>query len=171
MRRLELGAALFSGLLALGHAGRAHALERPASDSGAPATTVTAEAPGAAETDEEDLPEGHPAVENSNPHAHPGKGSGMPGVFDPPEDLEQEDPSLAPGTIAVDLRDPEDKPVAGETVTLGVLLNSIAKGDSRKHIQATTDTQGHVIFSGLETASNIAYRVSSGYQGGSFAAS
>ena len=38
-------------------------------------------------------------------------------------------------------------------------------------MQATTDAHGAVVFSGLETASNIAYRVSSGYQGGSFAAS
>jgi hypothetical protein len=95
----------------------------------------------------------------------------MPGVFQPPEDLEQEDPTLAPGTIKVDLRDPDDHPVTGEMVTLGVLINSIAKGDSRKHFQETTDAQGSVTFSGLETASNIAYRVSSGYRGGAFAAS
>jgi hypothetical protein len=35
----------------------------------------------------------------------------------------------------------------------------------------TTDARGQAVFSSLEMASNIAYRVSSGYQGGSFAAS
>ncbi len=95
----------------------------------------------------------------------------MPGVFEPPPDVEKEDPTLAPGTIAVELRDPDDRPVSNESVTLGILINSIAKGDSRKHLQGTTDARGAVVFSGLETISNIAYRVSSGYRGGSFAAS
>jgi hypothetical protein len=170
MRRIERGVGVLAGLVALALAANAHALERPATDGGSKENA--AEAPPPAGTDEDDeLPEGHPAVEESNPHAHAGKGSGMPGVFEPPEDVEQEDPALAPGTIEVDLRDPDNKPVAGELVTLGVLVNSIAKGDSRKHVQATTDARGHAEFAGLETASNIAYRVSSGYQGGSFAAS
>jgi hypothetical protein len=91
-------------------------------------------------------------------------------MFVPPEDEEREDPSLAPGTIAVDLRDADGGPVAHEQITLGVLVNSVAKGESRKHLQAETDAQGRAVFSGLETASNIAYRVSAGYQGGLFAA-
>jgi hypothetical protein len=94
----------------------------------------------------------------------------MPGVFQPPEDSETEDATLPPGSIAVDLRDADDKPVAGETITLGILINSIAKGDSRKHLQSGTDDLGRAVFPGLETASNVAYRVSSGYRGGSFAA-
>ncbi len=105
-----------------------------------------------------------------DPHGHARGGSGMPGVFDPPQDVEEADPSLAPGTIAVDIRDADDGPVAGETITLGILINSIAKGDSRKHLQATTDDRGRATFAGLEIASNIAYRVSSGFQGGAFAA-
>jgi hypothetical protein len=117
------------------------------------------------------LPEGHPAVGGGNPHAHAGSGNGMPGVFDPPEDVEKEDPTLPAGTIAVEIRDADDHPLPGESVTLGMLINSIAKGDSRKHFQATTDSRGQATFSNLETASNIAYRVSSGYQGGAFAAS
>src|SRR5580704_14247236 len=134
-----------------------------ARDGGSAAPSATATAPPLADTDEDTLPEGHPAVEEGNPHAHAGKVNGMPGVFEPPEDQEKEDPTLAPGTIAVELRDPDDHPVADEVVTLGVLINSVAKGDTRKHEQATTDAHGAVVFSGLETASNIAYRVSSGY--------
>jgi hypothetical protein len=101
-------------------------------------------------------------------HAHSGSADGD--FFQPPEDVEQEDATLAPGTIAVDLRDADDLPVASELVTLGALINSIAKGDSRKHFQMSTDEHGRAVFSGLQMASNIAYRVSSGYQGGSFAA-
>jgi hypothetical protein len=100
---------------------------------------------------------------------HAGRGT-VQDIFQPPEDMEQEDPALPPGTIVVDLRDADEGPVSGELVTLGALVNSIAKGDTRKHFQATTDERGRAVFASLETASNIAYRVSSGYQGGSFAA-
>jgi hypothetical protein len=123
-----------------------------------------------AQQDEEEMPPGHPSADPSNPHGGAAQGGGLPGVFTPPEDTEQEDPLLPPGTIVVDLRDADDKPVAGEMVTLGILVNSIAKGDSRNHLQQTTDPAGRVRFAGLETASNIAYRVSVGYQGGAFAA-
>jgi hypothetical protein len=92
-------------------------------------------------------------------------------MFQPPEDTEVPDATLAPGTIIVDLRDADDRPIRGETVTLGMLINSIAKGDSRKHQQIVTDDSGRGVFAGLDTASNIAYRVSCGYQGGAFAAS
>jgi hypothetical protein len=117
------------------------------------------------------MPSGHPPVDDSNPHARAGNSEAMPGVFQPPEDTEAPDPTLPPGTIVVELRDADDHPVPNETVTLGAMTNSIAKGDSRKHFQQTTDAGGRTTFSGLQTASNVAYRVSSGYQGGSFAAS
>lgn len=110
------------------------------------------------------------AQSDGDPHASAHGGGGMDGVFDPPEDVEQADPNLATGTIAVDILDADGHPVPNETITLGILINSIAKGDSRKHLQATTDGRGRAVFTGLETASNIAYRVSSGFQGGAFAA-
>jgi hypothetical protein len=122
-----------------------------------------------AQTDDA-LPAGHPSVES--PHAHAAAGGGqIPGVFTPPEDTEEPDAALPPGTIAVDLRDADDAAVPHEPITLGILVNSIAQGESRKRLQAETDDRGRAVFSGLETASNIAYRVSAGYQGGSFAAS
>jgi hypothetical protein len=126
--------------------------------------------PGIARGQEGPMPAGHPPVGGDNPHAHGGGESSMPGVFEAPPDAETPDPSLPPGTIEVDLRDADDKPVPRETVTLGVLINSIAKGDTRQHLQRTTDDQGRVVFSNLELASNIAYRVSCGYQGGLYAA-
>jgi hypothetical protein len=131
-------------------------------------------APPLSDAQEQEMPEGHPDVGDdaaeTNPHAHAGKGNGMAGVFDPPPDTEDEDPALAPGTIVVELRDADNRPVPDEVVTLGILINSVAKGDSRKHQQATTDARGITSFSGLDTALNTAYRVSSGYRGGSFAA-
>ena len=125
------------------------------------------------EPGEDTMPPGHPQVGDDSPHAGGGGtgGGAIPGMFNPPEDTEQAMPGVPPGTIVVDLRDADDKPVAGEVITLGMMINSVAKGDSRKHVQSTTDGTGRVTFSGLDTASNVAYRVSSGYQGGAFAAS
>jgi hypothetical protein len=160
-----------------------HASAAPAQDAGPRAQDAgpsardggarpsAAPASSAASDDDGALPVGHPPVDDANPHARAGAASGgMPGTFEPPEDVEQPDPTLPPGTIVVDLHDGDDKPVPNEMLTLGVLINSIAKGDSRKHLQATTDEHGRAVFSGLELAGNIAYRVSAGYQGGAFAA-
>ena len=174
MRRkaLFLATAIASGALG-GRAfaqGGGHGSAAPRA-SGAPVTTTAAASADPESPDEEELPAGHPAVGDSEPHAGAHGSSAMPGMFQPPEDSEQPDPTLPPGSIAVELRDADDKPVVNETITLGVLINSIAKGDSRQHQQATTNDRGHVVFSGLEMASNIAYRISCGYQGGAFAAS
>jgi hypothetical protein len=141
-----------------------------ASASTAPGTSAaaSASAPAAATG----LPAGHPPMGGGDDNPHRGaRGEGMPpGMFEPPEDTEQEDPTLPPGTVAVDVRDADDKPMPGEMVTLGILVNSVAKGDSRRHEQATSDAAGRVVFSGLELASNIAYRISVVHAGGQFAA-
>lgn len=126
---------------------------------------------GAQDVGDTDLPAGHPTVEapkTRSPAKGPRAGTD---IFEPPEDVERADPTLPPGTIAVELRDGDDNPIAGEGITLGILINSIAKGDSRKHLSATTDDRGTATFSGMETESNIAYRVSSTHQGGLFSAS
>jgi len=137
----------------------------------APATRAQAQAAGdvAVGSDGDpnaSLPAGHPSVGGSGS----GHGASASDVFQPPADVEQLDPGLQRGSIAVELHDGDDKPVAGETVDLGILINSIAKGDTHKHMTAVTDALGRAGFSGLETLSNIAYRVTCGFQGGSFAA-
>src|SRR5258708_20957033 len=86
--------------------------------------------------------QGGGAIEGSNPHGRAAGGDGTSGVFQPPEDTEQADATMAPGSIAVDLRDADDRPIVREVVTLGVLTNSIAKGDSRRHVQMPTDERG-----------------------------
>ncbi len=122
--------------LALGASPQAHAKAdagapsaRTASPSASAAASAGAEKAAPPIAEDSELPEGHPALDEGNPHAHAGKANGMAGVFEPPEDLEQEDPTLPPGTIKVDLRDPDDHPLPDEMLTLGVLINSVAKGD------------------------------------------
>lgn len=152
---------------ALGQAKPASSVKPPASASSSASPQASASASA--------LPPGHPAVggdgedDERAPAAAHGHG-GVPGAFQPPEDTEGEDPSLPPGTIAVELRDADDKPIANEGVTLGILVQSIAKGESRTHKLQQTDTTGRAVFGQLETGSGFAYRVTVPKDGATFAA-
>ncbi len=115
------------------------------------------------------LPAGHPSLDDA-PSGDPNPHAKVSGIFDPPPDTEVDDPTLPPSTIAVDLRDADDKPVAGEAVTLGIIRQSVAKGDSRQHRAATSDSTGRVIFSELDPAGATAFRVSVVRDGATFAA-
>jgi hypothetical protein len=116
-----------------------------------------------AEDDGEEMPAGHPGAQPGSAHS-----GGIPGMFQPPPDTNEEDPRLAPGTIAITILDPDNAPLENTSVTLGILHNSVAKGESREHKLATTDKGGAVSFTGLEHASGIAYRVSVVKDGGTF---
>lgn len=120
------------------------------------------------------MPTGHPSVDDDdgagnphgaggNPHGaggNPhGKGDPGSGMWEPPEDGAIEDAKIAPGSIEVLLSDVDSKPRAKTEVTLGIIVNSVAKGESRRRVTATTDESGVARFSGLETGSGVAYRV------------
>jgi hypothetical protein len=92
------------------------------------------------------------------------------GMFRPPDDSPVEDTTLGPGTIAVDLRDADDKPLVGEPVTLGILVQSVAKGEARSHRAQSTDDAGRATFGQLDTGTGVAYRVSVVREGATFAA-
>jgi hypothetical protein len=88
----------------------------------------------------------------ANPHG------GDPEIFQPPADGAQEDPSLPVGTLDVWIADGSNRPMANTPVTLGVVYNSVAKGESRKRLFATTNERGIARFEHLETGSAVAYR-------------
>lgn len=115
--------------------------------------------------DDQGLPAGHPQI--GEPQQ---KKTGIPGMFEPPQDSVQEDGSLPPGSILVEVRDADDKPVPHEAVALGILLQSVAKGDTRKHLATVTDESGRAVFPGADTGSGPSYRVSVTEDGGQFAA-
>ncbi len=98
----------------------------------------------------------HDEESADNPHAHAAHGAGD--MFQVPEDKSVPDPQLPVGTLEVHVVDPAEKPVAGATVTLGILNNSVAKGESRKRVTFTADANGIVRATGLETGSTVAYR-------------
>jgi hypothetical protein len=97
--------------------------------------------------------------DEASPHAHgAAKQGGRPDMFQPPEDGVSDDPSLPVGTLDMQIADPDGKPIPGATVTLGILNNSIAKGESRKRVVATANDHGVARFEHLETSSTFAYR-------------
>jgi hypothetical protein len=113
----------------------------------------------------EDLPPDHPHVAHGQAAQE-----GVPGMFTPPEDTEREDASLPVGSISVELRDPDDRPLAGQQVDVGEVVQSVAKGESRKHFSGISDAAGLASFSGLDTGSGFAFRVTAPKDGASFAA-
>ncbi|WP_394844616.1 carboxypeptidase-like regulatory domain-containing protein [Pendulispora brunnea] len=179
-------------------AGMAHAqapkpaapiIPKPA-DAGAPDARASSDAgrrdaapdhPGPVRGDEQ-LPPGHPAAlrdddpdgDGDDPHdphgannPHQGQGNGM---FRAPQDIVDDDSALPPGTIAVQILDPENKPLPNVDVTLGILQQSVAKGDARRHVNQITNAEGAVRFDSLETGSGVAYRVTVPREGAVFAA-
>ncbi len=98
------------------------------------------------------LPAGHPHVGPTQPN--------KPQFFQAPPDTTEEDASLPAGTIRVELRDARNNVIPNHTIELGVIQQSIAKGDSRKHLSATTDAGGFATWSALDNGAGFAYRVS-----------
>lgn len=126
-----------------------------AGDAGAPAAKVERSGPSTARasTDPSDN------TEEADPHGHGAGGhGGSDGVFQAPPDSSQDDPSLPAGTLEIHIVDPEGKPLAGTAVTLGVLYNSVAKGESRKRLSVTANAEGVARVEHLETGSSVAYR-------------
>jgi hypothetical protein len=70
-----------------------------------------------------------------------------------------EDPKLPPGTIVAQVLDADGKPLAGAEVTLGVMSNSVARGESRTRRANKADGDGAAKFDALDTGSGAAYRV------------
>jgi hypothetical protein len=114
------------------------------------------------------LPPGHPTTEPTDPdeqadelppgHPRPGPRA-APAKEQLPEDTSDVDDKLPPGTIVVEIRDPADRPVPRAEVTLGILQQSVAKGESRRHVGKQADDLGTVSFDALEFGGGVAYRV------------
>lgn len=120
------------------------------------------------------LPPGHPPLEQQDdlPPGHPpagGAGARRPGF--PRQSEARPDPSQPRGTIVIEVKNGvDDTPMAGIDVIMGTVAQSVAKGDTRKRDTARTDEKGLVKFSNLATASNTSYRISTVYQGATYAA-
>lgn len=116
------------------------------------------------------LPEGHPPLEahdhdhddESLPPGHPPtEGRPSPGPLAAiPQSGSNVDPQLPPGTIVVEVLDGDGKPLPGADITLGILEQSVSKGESRRRVMGKADENGIARFEGLQTGSGVSYRVS-----------
>jgi hypothetical protein len=121
------------------------------------------------EDEDEPLPPGHPAMPSGHPDTAQGNAKN-PAMFEPPPDTETEDPNLPRGTLLVELRDASNAPLPNADLTIGIIHQSVAKGESREHKALTTDEHGVARLDGLEIGSGIAYRVSVVRDAATFAA-
>jgi hypothetical protein len=108
--------------------------------------------------DEEGDPHG------GDPHAHAGHNDN-----EPLPDTSVEDPSLPAGTVTVDMLDANDKPLPKAQIVIGVVRNSVQKGESREKILKQADDNGRLRLENLETGTGIAYRITSPKDGATFA--
>jgi hypothetical protein len=117
------------------------------------------------------MPAGHPMVADDGEGEESPRGGGGPtggphggggpvggGQGDAPEDGAMEDPSVPVGSVEIHIADPSGKPLGKTEVTVGIIYNSVAKGESRKRVSAVTDDIGTVRFKDLDTGSGVAYR-------------
>ena len=147
---------------AAGDAGRASASSAaPSASSAAPSASA---ARAASPPDEE-------PHDDSSPHgAHDHAGGGAPpGVFQPPPDTAEPDPSLPAGTLRVHVKDPDGKPLPGTVVTIGIINNSVAKGESRRRVECLTDAEGVCTLRDQERGQLLAYRATVAKDGATFA--
>jgi hypothetical protein len=100
---------------------------------------------GASAQDEEaELPPGHPGVATGHQTA---QDSVMPAA------------DLPTGSIEVHVLDPEERPLPGTDVRLGIMFNKVAEGETRSSRFGKADPNGVALFDGLKTDSAYAYRV------------
>jgi hypothetical protein len=114
----------------------------------------------------------------SAPAAHSGAHAGhgaeddheeADGFFEAPPDLANEDMALPPGSIEVQLVDAREQPLGDVEVTLGIIENSIAKGENRKREVKQANSHGVVRWDARAQGSGTAYRVTVNRDGATFA--
>jgi hypothetical protein len=105
-------------------------------------------------------PAGHPPT-SAEPGAASPHGPSRSGVelFEAPADTAEEDASLPAGTIAIRIVDARNRPLVDAPVRLGVLANTVARGESQASRTGVTDAMGTLRFDGLETGSGVTYAV------------
>jgi hypothetical protein len=95
----------------------------------------------------------------ADPHGGRGPAQAQNGGMEEPlQDGVMEDPSAPKGSIELQVADPAGKPLGRTEVTLGILYNSVAKGESRKRVTQMSDDAGIARFKDLEIGSGVAYR-------------
>lgn len=120
--------------------------------------------------DDEEAPAPGPNPHGGGASPHGGGGGGAPGMFDAQPDVVDEDAAHGAGTISLEVVDPTGKPLPHTRVVLGILHNTVAKGEKREELVRESDADGKVLFENLEHVNGVAYRVTVPKDGAVFAA-
>lgn len=108
------------------------------------------------------------ADDEAAPHDHAAH-QGNQGTRAPPQNSAVEAPTFPAGSIDTLVLDADERPMAGVAVTLGIVENSVAKGESREKRTGVTNAEGKVRWDALKTGMGFAYRVSVAQAGATFA--
>lgn len=76
-----------------------------------------------------------------------------------PRNVSEPMAGVPPGMIAVLLRDAQNRPLSGKTLTLHVVREDIADGNTESELTTTTDSEGRAIFSDRNTDTSYRYEV------------
>ncbi len=171
---VSLATAVFAGIATAAPSAPSVSAANPSAASSAPSAAPSGSASARKIQDGDPLPPGHPSLEpqgggeEAMPPDHPGSApneddvpigpDGKP-IKRLPDDDSQEDGRLAAGTIRLQVRDADDRPVAHRAVTLAITRNSIAEDSVKTKKQAETDADGFVEWSGLGNGSLWTYRL------------
>ena len=135
----------------------------PSAPSSAPVASGGVARPLQPEEEAAPLPPGHPAMappeddeDEASPHAQQPP---IPGMFQPPPDTSEEDPSLPPGTLLVEVRDADNKPIPNAKLVLVTLHQSVAKGQNKETRAVLADDGGRLRLDHLEIGSGVSYWV------------
>jgi len=143
------------------------ARDQPPSKVAAPSASASGSAatpPGQSAAATAPLPAGHPSVpmggegeEDEEEGARPS--APVPGMFQPPPDSAEEDASLPAGTLAIDVKDADNRPLPKLSLVVSILHQSIAKGQSKEYRSVVTDAGGHAVLEHLDVGSEVSYSV------------
>ncbi len=104
-------------------------------------------------------PNAHGSGTPTTPSANPHGGGGTRGqMFDAPPDTAEDDATLPLGTIVLTLKDAQEKPIPAADVTLGIVHNTVATGESRERKSGTTNAEGTIRWDGLPRGSGTSFR-------------
>ena len=106
-------------------------------------------------------PPGRPGGPPSGNAGHGGQrgGGGPPGMFEAPPDTVEDDEHLPPGTIAITILDPDNRPIPRAGIVLAILHNTVAKGENATKENRAADDNGNARFDKLESTVGVSYRV------------
>lgn len=144
---------------------------RPAASAARPTPSASAAAsapagalpPGHPRMDDgdDDMPPGHGEnPHGGNPHGGAPHGGDARGLREAPQNTTAEDPTLPRGTVVIEVLSPDDKPIPSQEVTIGVVDQSISKGESRRRVTQLTGPEGRTTFEIPEATSETAVRIS-----------